>query len=169
MASTQILLILTAVSLGAPAAPDRPNNGAKGRTAARSVARKAVQRIDRAHIVGSPVLDDKARPGLYIWLEDGRFHFAVVGAGRSAPTEFQLRTTRRLSAREDDGLTWIRKGSRHLMGRSRSGRGSLRTEGSVKVGRVRRGGRRARIYLGPLAQRATSTTVEIGKFGALKR
>ena len=128
--------------------------------------RKRIRRIDRAHVVGAPVLDGKARAGVYVWREDGLFRFAVVG-GEPA-TEFQVRANRPLRLKSDDALTWIRRGPRHYVGRSRAGQGAIETKGHIKIGKARRGGRRVRIYLGPLAQRAAST-VEIGAFGAAKR
>ncbi len=157
--SVAFSLLLT---VGAPQ-DGRARSGAQG---GRPVKPAPVRRIDRAHVVGAPVLDERARPGLYIWLEDGRFRFAVVG-GRSA-TQFQVRANRPMAVANEDAMVWLKRGPRHYVGRSRSGRGSIATRGHIKVGRVRRGGRRVRMFVGPLAWRAAST-VEIGAFGAVRR
>ena len=130
---------------------------------------RAIRRVDRAHVVGAPVLDSKARPGVYVWREDGVFRFAVIPrAGEAATTEFQVRASGPVSASSQDGFVWKRQGPQRLLARCRSGQGALRTKGHIKIGRAQRRGRRVRIYLGPLAQRGAST-VEIGAFGALKR
>ena len=126
---------------------------------------RAIKRIDRAHIVGSPVLDKTARPGLYIWREDGRFQFAAVGR---TSIRFEVISTEPIRASIDEGMVWERLGPRRFLGRGVAARGAIATRGRIKVGRARRGSRRARIYLGPLAERGAKA-IEIGAFGALKR
>ncbi|MEL7368067.1 MAG: hypothetical protein AAFN74_04075 [Myxococcota bacterium] len=128
---------------------------------------RPLRRVDRAHVVGAPVLNDDARPGVYVWREDGRFQFAVVGT-RSV-VQFQVRVSQAVTEAEQDGLRWRQKQSKHWVARSRGGgRGSLRSRGGIKIGRAQVDGQRLPIFLGPLAYRAAST-VEIGMFGALKR
>ncbi len=154
--------------LGSVAAPDHPQAGPeRARSAApREGKRPLIRQIDRAHVVGAPVLDGEARPGVYVWREDGLFRFAVVGPA-SATTEFQVRASQGVEVVERDGIVWQRRAPRHLLARGRSGRGALRSRGHIKIGLARRGKRRVRIFVGPLAARAAST-VEIGAFGALR-
>ena len=127
---------------------------------------KVVRRVDRAHVVGSPVLDERARPGLYVWRNGGRFRFAVRGR---RTTQFHVRSTEPITPAGEDGMVWTRVGPRHMIGRSPSGgRGSVASSGRLTVEKVKRGGRRARIYVGPLAQKGAAT-VDIGEYGAVRR
>ena len=48
--------------------------------------KKKTQKIDRTRVVGSPVLDDTAQDGVYVWLEDGWFRIAAI-ANRKARKE----------------------------------------------------------------------------------
>lgn len=146
LALTLLHLAVGTAVVGAPA--DRP-----------------IARIDRAHLVGAPVLDESTPPGLYVWREDGRMQFVVVGRGT---TKFRVRSTDPIEADVVDAMKWVKKSPRHLVGVSRAGHGHLKTSGKIVIGPVKRGDRRVPIFLGPLAERGAQK-VKIGMFGALKR
>ena len=125
---------------------------------------RPLKRVDRAHIVGAPVLDASAKPGVYVWREGGRYRFAVRGRGE---VRFRLRGQRRLVPGASDGLTWVRKKAREVIGRATNGRASLDTAGTLLVGPAYRGRKKVRIFVGPLAH-PTVGKVKIGLYGAVK-
>lgn len=136
---------------------------------AKTKSKKPLERIDRMWVVGAPALDGKPAPGVYVWVEDGRFRFAVPPGRSSKPRFYQwtLRSTQSLKlapggeckvgARSARGLV-LAAGSTSAVVEC-----AVETAGDLSISRVKVGKKAASLYVGPLARRAAST-LEIGRY-----
>lgn len=147
------VLLLTALALAAPSAPEKA---------------PAIDKIDRTRAVGAPVLDDDARPGLYVWVEDGAFQLAAVPPRdgkskrrRSASFAAHFVSTERVTTKRADDFV-VRGGGKSVQLSTRSSqitRGAFVTDGDVTI----TASKGVPLFVGPLAKRA-ARTLRIGRF-----
>lgn len=130
--------------------------------AARAKTKEApVRRLDRTKVVGAPVLDEKARPGVYLWVEDGWFQVAAVAKKGRRKARVKVRVDATKKIRKVRGDFSVR--------RARSGLVLTAAVGSVPVkGKFKTGGNVTisadeAIFVGPLARRA-ARSVTIGRY-----
>lgn len=126
-----------------------------------------VRRIDRTKVVGSPVLDDKAADGIYIWLEEGAFRLSAVNRSpRALIFTLQLQSATEIeTAGLGDFQVTGRGGSVSVSARVGNVpvSGSFKTKGNLVVSAASNSRRVVPIFVGPLAQQGSSQ-VEIGRY-----
>lgn len=121
-------------------------------------AARPIAKIDRAKVVGAPVLDEKALPGVYVWLEDGWFNVALLAnpkhriTVRASSTKAIDRVEGEL-AKDRDGRKLVLSG---MAGKVPT-RSRFKTEGQLTVTAD------FPIFVGPLSKPAAKT-VEIGRY-----
>lgn len=148
-----VLLAVALLSLGA-----KPERG-------------RVRKIDRMWVVGRPALDG-APEGVYAWVADGRFRFAVsAGPEASRPRVYRFTVKGTSSLRLETGgdckVAAKADGRRGLVLAARPGREAARcgVQGSVEltVSGALQGGRAIPVFVGPGARRAAKS-VRIGRY-----
>jgi len=120
-------------------------------------------------VVGAPVLDDAAKKGVYVWVEDRALQLAAhPGKNKRGVFRVRVRGTRPLVL---DGLGDFKVVGRRgdtdvvLQARARGvvARGKVSCAGDITVSDASSGSRGARLFVGPLAKRAAKGVV-IGRF-----
>lgn len=140
---------------------------------ARAADDEPLKKIDRARVVGPPVLDASAAAGIYVWLEEGWYQIAAV---TNLPYGTQKRMTKTYkvaisSTKEiSDKLGSFKKerGGQKDMKLSvtvgaTAERAQFKTDGDITVSGALEGKRAIPIFVGPLSKRAAAT-VHIGRF-----
>lgn len=164
LAEVRRFILLIAAGIFASAAGAGPAEAKKGPKKPRPV-----QRLDRTRAVGAPVLDEKAKPGIYVWLEDGAFRVAAVPFEKKRRDNYvvKLRGSKKLKV-VPRGDFAARGGGKSVTLRVRAkeevAKSAVETEGDLEIYGARSGsGKRLAIFVGPLAKRAASS-VRIGRF-----
>jgi hypothetical protein len=132
-----------------------------------------LKKIDRAKVVGPPVLDASAEAGVYVWLEEGWYQIAAV---TNLPFGTQKRMTKTykvaISSTKEitDKLGSFKKergGSKDMKLSVTVGataeRAQFKTEGDVTVSGAVEGKHTIPIFVGPLSKRGAAA-VRIGRF-----
>jgi hypothetical protein len=133
-----------------------------------------IKAIDRARVVGPPVLDTSAAAGIYIWLEDGWYQVAAV---TSLPFGTKERVTRTykvaISSTKDiaDKLGNFKregKGQKQMklivdVGANPE-RAQFQTEGDITISGASDGHDAIPIFVGPLSRRG-APAVKIARLG----
>lgn len=132
-----------------------------------------IDKIDRARVVGPPVLDKTAKEGVYVWLEDGWYHVAVqtdlpfgtkkkrtktftLSFASTKPITAKLGSFKRTGGSDGDLDLRVVVGPEPEIAK-------FQTEGDISVSRASTGRARAQIFVGPLAKEA-APSVKIGRF-----
>jgi hypothetical protein len=147
---------LLALATAAPAAEDEP-----------------VKKIDRAKVVGPPVLDGSGPAGFYIWLEDGWYQLAAV-TNLPFGTKKRMTRTYHVAIASTKDLTEKLGAFKKESGAQREikltvvvgatvERARFKTDGDVTISAAADGNRALPIYVGPLSKRGAAT-VRIGRF-----
>jgi hypothetical protein len=120
-----------------------------------------LKRVDRTKAVGAPVLDEKTKEGVYVWLEDGWFNVAVVAHPKKGKRSMTVtvRSTKKIQNTEGDFRADVR--SNGVTFRAAVGqlpvKGRFKTEGEITVSASHA------LFVGPLSKRAAST-MTIGRY-----
>ncbi len=165
-ASMSRFILLIAAGILASAGLSGPAHAKKAPKKARPI-----ERLDRTRAVGAPVLDDAAKAGVYVWIEDGEYRFAAVPHDKKRPRNETYVV--KVSASKDVKTKALGDFAKAGAGRSFAlrarvknevARGAIETDGNVTVsGAHVASGKRLPIFVGPLAKRAAAT-VTIGRF-----
>jgi hypothetical protein len=136
-------------------------------------AEEPIHKIDRAKVVGPPVLDDTTPEGVYVWLEDGWFQLAAVtnlpfGAKKQRTRTYALSFTSTGAMTEKLGAFKKTGGKERSLRLQvavgpRPERGQVKTEGEVTISEVKVDGQPASLFVGPLSKLAAGT-VKIGRY-----
>lgn len=120
-----------------------------------------VRRLDRTKVVGAPVLDEKAKPGVYVWVEDGWFQVAAVPKKGARKTRVKVRVDATSKIAKVRGDFSVRRARSGLLMTAAVGsvpvKGRFETSGDVTISADER------IFVGPLAKRAAKS-VTIGRY-----
>lgn len=141
-------LLLAALFLLAPGAPAKRS--------------KPLQQLDRTKAVGAPVLDEKTKEGVYVWLEDGWFNVAAVARSKKRKKQMSVsvRSTKKIAKTEGDFGARAQSNTTLSLS-ARVGevpvKGRFKTEGDVTVSSSHA------LFVGPLSKRAAAT-VSIGRY-----
>ena len=127
-----------------------------------------IRKVDRMRVVGGPVFELDARPGIYVWVENGFFQVAAVGGARSRRTlRVKLETSAAITSSELGDFRAMSVGRQRLVLEARvekvPARARFKTQGELVVSDARMGPRTVSIYVGPLGERAAAR-VRIGRY-----